>query len=451
MKRPSQFARSLSFVGLTAALVAASSPGIRVEAGFAPAPAAKPNIILIVADDLGYADLGVQGCKDIPTPNIDSIAAAGVRFTSGYVTCPVCSPTRAGLMTGRYQERFGHEFNPGPRAMADADFGLPLTEVTIANRLKSLGYATGMFGKWHLGYKPELNPIKRGFDEFFGFLGGAHSYVNSGGANPILRGTAPVDESSYLTEAFTREAVSFIERHPKEPFFVYLPFNAVHAPLEAIEKYLARFGSITNAKRRTFAAMLSALDDGVGRVLAKLRELKIEESTLIFFISDNGGPTQQTSSRNDPLRGYKGQVWEGGIRIPFLIQWKGQLRSGRVYNQPAISLDVLPTAVAAAGGKTDAKLDGVNLLPFLSGENKTAPHGRLYWRFGDQSAIRAGDWKMVKMAGSPALFNLAEDIPEKNDLASKQPEKLKELQAAWDSWNEQMTKAKWVRNGRRRR
>ncbi|MEW6211032.1 MAG: sulfatase-like hydrolase/transferase, partial [Acidobacteriota bacterium] len=330
-------------------------------------PARRPNILLIVADDLGYADLGVQGCKDIPTPNIDSIARGGVRFTNGYVSCPVCSPTRAGLMTGRYQQRFGHEFNPGPAAQAEEDFGLPLSEVTLAYRLKALGYATGMFGKWHIGYKPEMHPMRRGFDEFFGFLGGAHSYINPNErrANPILRGNEVISERSYLTEAFAREAVSFIERHHNESFFLYLPFNAVHAPMQATEKYRSRFASITDERRRTFAAMLSAMDDAVGQVLARLRELKLEENTLIFFISDNGGPTLQTTSRNDPLRGYKGQVLEGGIRIPFLIQWKGRVPAGKVYDRPVISLDIHPTALAAAGGKItgELKLDGRNLLP----------------------------------------------------------------------------------------
>lgn len=334
----------------------------------------KPNIVLIVADDLGYGELGIQGSPDIPSPNIDSIARNGVRFTNGYVSCPVCSPTRAGLATGRYQQRFGHELNPGPALQAEDIFGLPLTETTLANRLKSQGYATGMFGKWHLGYKPEFHPQKRGFDEFFGFLGGAHSYVDPLGdkANPILRGTQPVDEKEYTTNAFAREALSFIDRHQREPFFLYLPFNAVHAPLQGLEQYLAKFASIKDEKRRTFAAMHACMDDAVGRVLKMLRDTKNEENTLVFFISDNGGPTPSTTSRNDPLKGYKGQVLEGGIRVPWLMQWKGHLPAGKVYENPAISLDIHPTAVAAAGGSipADAKLDGVNLLPFLTGSAK---------------------------------------------------------------------------------
>jgi len=417
---------------------------------------ARPNIVVILADDLGYGELGVQGCKDVPTPNIDSIAAAGVRFTDGYVSCPVCSPTRAGLMTGRYQQRFGHEFNPGPAASADVKFGLPLTEVTLADRVKSLGYATGLVGKWHLGFTPELHPLQRGFQEFFGFLGGAHSYFNPllAKANPILRGAEPVDEKEYLTDAFAREAVSFIERHRKQPFFLYLAFNAVHNPMETTDKYLARFSAIPDSRRRTFAAMLSALDDGVGRVLGKLRETGLEEDTLIFFLSDNGGPTPNTTSGNGPLRGYKGQVFEGGMRIPFLMQWKRRVPAGVVYRDPVIALDIHPTVVAAAGGviPASAALDGVDLLPYLTGESRNPPHQALYWRFGPQAAIRRGDWKLVMQGdGAPQLYNLADDIAEKTDLAAGNPGKVKELQAAYDAWNRELAQPLWGRGQRPRK
>ncbi len=416
--------------------------------------ARKPNIVLIVADDLGYAELGIQGNKDIPTPNIDSIARAGVRFTNGYVSCPVCSPTRAGMATGRYQQRFGHEFNPGPAAAADDQFGLPLTETTLAARLKAEGYATGMFGKWHLGYRPEYHPQKRGFDEFFGFLGGAHSYVDALGdrANPIMRGTQPVDEKEYTTNAFAREALSFIDRHQREPFFLYLPFNAVHAPLQGLQSYLARFSNIQDERRRTFAAMHACMDDAVGRVLKMLRDTKQEENTLIFFISDNGGPTLSTTSGNLPLRGFKGQVLEGGIRVPFMAQWKGRIPAGKVYDLPVISLDIHPTAVAAAGGKIPpgAKLDGVDLLPYLTGKNPAPPHAKLYWRFGQQWAIRSGDWKLLHMSEEqPELYDLAHDIGEKTNLASAKPEKAKELEAAYGDWNRQMIAPLWTSNRRK--
>jgi arylsulfatase A-like enzyme len=435
---------------------------LRTASGALAAPwllrgaARKPNIVLIVADDLGYGELGVQGCKDVATPNIDSIARNGVRFTNGYVSCPVCSPTRAGLNTGRYQQRFGHEFNPGPALAAQDNFGLPLTETTLANRLKSLGYATGMFGKWHLGYRPEYHPQKRGFDEFFGFLGGAHSYIDAQADpnNLILRGTQPVDEKSYTTEAFAREAAAFIDRHQRDRFFVYLPFNAVHAPLQSIEKYLARFTAIQDSRRRTFAAMQSAMDDAVGRILLLLRETKNEENTLVFFISDNGGPTASTTSANGPLRGFKGQVLEGGIRVPYMVQWKGRIPAGRVFGSPVISLDILPTAVAAAGGRIpqDAKLDGVNLLPYLAGAAKGVPHDKLYWRFGEQWAIRAGDWKLLSQGeGDLQLYNLAQDIGEAKNLAPGDPGKVQELRTTYEAWNRELAPPKWGRPNRPRR
>jgi arylsulfatase A-like enzyme len=417
-------------------------------------PAARrPNIVVILADDLGYAELGVQGCQDIPTPNIDSIAQNGTRFTSGYVSCPVCAPTRAGLMTGRYQQRFGFENNPGPQATADPDFGLPRDQTTLAERMKGFGYVTGMFGKWHLGYKSDLQPTQRGFDEFFGFLGGANNYLadkrRATPGNPILRGTQIVDEPEYLTDAFGREAVAFIEKHQAEPFFLYLPFNAVHSPLQAIQQYLDRFPNIPDTKRQTFAAMTAAMDDAVGRVLAKLREHNLEEDTLIFFLSDNGGPTPQTTSGNLPLRGYKGQVFEGGFRIPYMVQWKGHLPAGALSDQPVIALDIHPTVVAAIGETVDPTwgLDGVNLLPLLTGATIETPHQTLYWRFGQQRAIRQGDWKLLWGPTSTGweLYNLAEDISEQHGLAQQTPDKVQELTATWEAWNAELMEPRWKR------
>jgi arylsulfatase A-like enzyme len=421
----------------------------------AVAGARKPNIVLIVADDLGYGELGIQGARDIPTPNIDRIAGQGVRFTNGYVSCPVCSPTRAGLMTGSYQQRFGHEFNPGPNEANDPSFGLPWSEVTLAERLKSLGYATGMVGKWHLGVRPELQPTRRGFDEFFGFLGGAHNYINPRrGSIQILRGTARIAEEAYLTDALAREAVDFIDRHKAEPFFLYLPFNAVHAPLQATRRYLERFPAIEDPKRRTFAAMLSAEDDAVGRVLSTIRESGLEEDTLIVYHSDNGGPTPQTSSSNLPLRGYKAQVLEGGIRVPFLMQWKGHLPAGKVYDSPVITLDIHPTTVAAAGGSipAEAVVDGVDLIPFLTGTKTGRPHDHLFWRFGQQSAVRQGNWKLVRMGErEPQLFDLSKDVREMNDLSLAHPQKRAELEALFQAWNAELAEPRWPQEGARAR
>ncbi len=441
--------------GATLALVAGNDLVRRAQAAEGAEAAEKPNIIVILADDLGYNDLGIQGCTDIPTPNIDSIGRSGVRFTQGYVSCPLCAPTRAGLMTGRYQQRFGLEHNPGPENQAGGDFGLPLTEVTLAERLKKLGYVTGMVGKWHLGFKSPFQPPQRGFDEFFGFLGGAHAYLpaGKGAQNPIMRGTTPVEEKEYLTDAFSREAVAFIDRHKKEPFFLYLPFNAVHAPMQATDKYLSRFQAIKDQQRRTHAAMLSALDDAVGAVLARLRATGLEQKTLIIFLGDNGGPTPTTTSNNAPLRGFKAQMLEGGIRIPFLMQWKGKIPAGKVEHRPVISLDIHATAVAAAGTAVDAawKLDGVDLLPYLTGSKSESPHETLFWRMNPQWAVRSGNLKLVSSgADQNALYDLAKDPGESRNLSAERPEDVKKLTALYDAWDAQLQEAKWQKNGGQR-
>ncbi len=408
---------------------------------------AKPNILIIVGDDMGYADIGVQGCKDIPTPNIDSIAKNGIRCTNGYVSGPYCSPTRAGLMTGRYQTRFGHEFNPGPPPEGP-DVGLPLTETTLAQRLKDAGYKTGMVGKWHLGSERKFHPMSRGFQEYFGFLGGSHPYfLNQGDQpnNPVLRGFESADEKEYLTDAFAREATAFIDRHTSDPWFLYLTFNAVHTPMHATDKYLARFKDVSDPQRRTYCGMMSAMDDAIGAVLKKLDENRLTDNTLIFFVSDNGGPPVNASS-NGPLRGHKAQTWEGGIRVPYLVQWKGTLPAGKVYDQPVIQLDFHPTALAAADAEAkDANFDGVNLLPYLQNKVMAPPHETLYWRFGQQMAIRHGNYKLVKAAGNdkPELYDLAADIGETKDLSSAKPEIYKDLQARYDAWNSTLVEPRW--------
>lgn len=457
-------------------------------AALASAAERQPNVVILLADDLGYADLGFQGGKQIPTPNLDALAAGGVRCTSGYVSCPYCSPTRAGLLTGRYQQRFGHEFNPGPRGEPGGELaesiGLPTSETTFADRMRAAGYATGMFGKWHLGAVPKFYPQSRGFQEFFGFLGGAHVYrpdmpnvvfpgiqdaPNAPDAirqamrriAPIYRGDKPVEEKEYLTDAFAREAVAFIDKHQGEPFFLYVPFNAVHTPNNATDDRLEKFASVSDPLRKSYCAMLLAMDEAIGKILNKLRDAKLEENTLVFFCSDNGGPTALRSARNGsintPLRGSKVCTLEGGIRVPFVVSWKGKLPAGKVYDQPVIQLDFLPTALAAAGVevKKDWNLDGVDLLPYLKGENAAAPHDNLYWRLGQQWAIRQGDWKLVRYSYefaledsdellSPArLYNLRDDIGENNDLASAEPAKAKELEAAWQAWNKTLAEPRW--------
>jgi arylsulfatase A-like enzyme len=413
----------------------------------------KPNIIIIVADDLGYADLGCQGSKDVRTPFIDSIAANGIRYTDGYVSCPVISPTRAGMKTGRYKQRFGHELNPPPPSQA-GNTGLSLKEKTLADRLKAAGYTTGMFGKWHLGLAEMFNPTHRGFDEYFGFLHGRHDYLDweADPFNPIVRGThraKPVKGETFLTDAFTREAVSFIDRHQKEPFFIYLPYNAVHSPLEVPKYYRDRFSGVRNVKRRTYLAMLSAMDDGVGAVLHKLYETGLATNTLVIFFSDNGGPTEETTSSNKPLSRGKGSVHEGGIRTPAMMQWPGTLPEGKVYTQPVIQLDYHTTALAAGGALANVttNLDGVDLLPYLTGKKTGAPHEYLYWRYGKQWAIRSGNYKLGQFTnGSKKLFDLSTDIAERNDLSKEKPEIVAKLQHEWDAWNSQLQPPSWRRN-----
>ena len=335
--------------------------GTAPSAGLRPRPR-PPNVVVLLADDLGFADLGIHGCQDIATPHIDSLAANGVRCTNGYVTCPVCSPTRAGLLSGRYQQRFGHEFNPAVAVNGGQDQGLPTDVRTIGDMLRQGRYASGLIGKWHQGEQEVFHPLNRGFDDFFGFLIGAHNYIDSAEPTygPILRGRTPVPLDGYLTDVLAREAIGFIERHRDRPFYLHLAFNAVHTPLEAPEADLAQFDRIKDPARRTYAAMLTRLDVAIGKVLARLRELSLEGDTLIFFLSDNGGPTTKFSangSQNRPLRGSKGDTWDGGIHVPFLVQWKGHLPAGTVYSHPVISLDIAATALAAAGISPRARME----------------------------------------------------------------------------------------------
>ncbi|MCI0390174.1 MAG: sulfatase-like hydrolase/transferase [Acidobacteria bacterium] len=427
--------------------------------------ARKPNVVFILGDDLGYCDVSMYGCREIPTPNIDSIAAAGVKFTNGYVTAPVCSPSRAGLMTGRYQHRFGFEFNAGPlqRALAEPEMGLPTSEVTLAEVMKKAGYATGMVGKWHLGLHDKFHPTKRGFDEYFGFLFGANMYIDPeqpgvkssdpegvgvrirSARNPIMRGQTPVEENDYLTEAFTREAVAFIERHRNEAFFLYAPFNAPHTPLQATQKYYDRFPQIKDERRRIYAAMVSALDTAVGAILKKLRDTGLEKDTLVVFLSDNGCATYTNACTNDPLRLGKLTHFEGGYRVPFALQLPGKIKAGTVYQQPVSSLDLFPTAVALADGKlpTDRAYDGVDLLPYLTGKKKTAPHEVLCWRNGENAAVRKGNWKLFKGGEQYWLYDLSKDIGEQQNVADKYPVIVAQLKKELADWEARMKPPMW--------
>ncbi len=452
----------------------------------------KPNVLLVVVDDLGYGELGRRGNPEIPTPHIDSLARNGVRFTNGYVSAPVCSPSRAGFLTGRYQTRFGHEHNAIGRQNLEEGIGLPESEKTIAELLRAEGYATGLIGKWHLGATRPYHPLNRGFGEFYGFLHEGHFYapppyaglvswfrVSSlpGGAtgrmrkgnyifsthmghteppydeqNPICRGWEEVEETEYLTDALAREAAAFIDRHGAEPFFLYLAYNAPHSPLQARLEYVEKFSSIPDLQRRIFAAMVANLDDSFGRVLDALRRHGLEEETLIIFFSDNGGPTRELTSSNAPLRGGKGQVYEGGIRVPFLLQWKGAIAGGRVFDEPVISLDVVPTALAAAGARPPESLDGVNLLPYLQGRKQGAPHASLFWRYGNRVALRAGGWKLVRNPAARGdaryeLYNLDKDPGERQDQSRRRPGTVERLRREIERYNAEMVEPLWRSRG----
>lgn len=414
------------------------------------AVAEKPNVLLIVADDLGYHDVGFQGSQEVPTPHLDKLAATGVRFTNGYVSHAFCSPTRAGLMTGRYQHRFGHENNPAwkPESLTE---GLPLDQITLPQLLQKAGYTTGAVGKWHLGAHPQFHPLKRGFDEYFGALGGGHQYFpgDKGGAEytiPLNRNGADAAHTDYLTTQFGSEAAAFVDRHAAEdkPWMLYLAFNAPHTPLQAPKVWLDQFSHIQNVNRRTYVAMVAAMDAAIGEVLGKLEATKQTENTLVCFISDNGGPNlsgrgQGNFTDNSPLRGAKGDLFEGGMRVPFVIRWPAKLKPG-TYDQPVIALDLLPTAVALAGGQlpTDRVQDGVDLMPYLTGEKSGAPHERLFWRSGGPKgnhAVRQGSWKYVQVGQSaPELYDLSRDVSETNNLASTKQEIVTQIQAAITEW-----------------
>ena len=429
-----------------------------INGAFAAA-ARLPNIILIIADDVGYGELGAQGfLGDVPTPSIDSIARQGVRFRHAYAASPLCSPSRVGIVTGRFPARIGHDFNPGRNERKPGSkFGIPAKVETIAEYLKKKGYATGAFGKWHLGYSAGALPMDKGFDEFFGFLSGAQRYFqkrrSSKGerASGIFRGREPVTERRYLTEAFAREAINFLERHRTQPMFLYLSFNACHAPLQAPARYLSRVQDIKDGKRRKFAAVLAGLDLAVGRVLDQVDALGKKNETIVFFLSDNGGPTDVTTSQNGPLRGGKFKLYDGGIMVPFFIRWPGRFPEGRVYEEFVSTLDIFPTIIGASGGGAgELGLDGIDLAPYVVGKAAGAPHKRLFWRVGRSRAVREGQWKWVleNVGTAPALYNLALDPSEAVDVSGRFPQKALELERKLKQWDSEMAPPAWSRGGR---
>jgi arylsulfatase A-like enzyme len=409
----------------------------------------KPNILVIVSDDQGYADVGFNGGKAVPTPHLDALAASGVRCTSGYVSHPFCSPTRAGLLTGRYQQRFGHENNPAYDP-ADAVAGLPLTEKLLPQFLQEAGYRTGWIGKWHLGATPAHTPWARGFQQTYGFIGGGHSFsgwaidVKKEYNVPLTRdGQATTEVPAHLTEAFGKEAVAFIRRNAGAPWMLYLAFNAPHTPHMPTNEREKQFADVKDPVRRKCLAQISLMDDAVGAITKALADSGQAQDTLIFFFTDNGGTPPSLGADNTPLRGYKGYVYEGGVRVPFVISWPARLKAGSTYDRPVSSLDVTATALALAGVAfpTERRLDGVNLIPFLRGETQTAPHANLFWRTGggQSYAVRSGDWKLVRNRKQPdELYDLSTDIGEAKDLASARPEVVAKLSADLSAWDKEL-------------
>ncbi|QHI69808.1 sulfatase family protein [Tichowtungia aerotolerans] len=426
--------------------------------------AEKPNVLLILVDDMGYGDVGFNGCKDISTPNIDSIVANGVQFEQGYVTAPQCAPSRAGLLSGMSQSRFGREENKIIDKM-----GIPASVKQFGDYMHDAGYRTGMVGKWHQGTMEGCHPLDRGFDWFYGFLPGSTFFMPTGKAKyipHIQENRVPQKVTDYLTFVFGDKAMEFMTQDSEKPFFLYLAFNAPHAPLQAPQEYLDRFEHLTKVPdpinyierqklkhpRQVYAAMVSALDDTIGRILTMLREKKMEENTVIWFLSDNGGPTVVTSADNGPLRGEKGDLLEGGARVPFAMQWKGTVPAGQTVKTPVSSLDLLPSSLAAAGATVPENLDGLNLLPVIR-DGDDLPERNICWRFPHPPptpvwAIRSGEWKLVHEAirtpkprgfswggERTGLYRLSDDIHEDNDLSAQYPEVRERLQKEYDQWN----------------
>lgn len=459
---------------------------------------AKPNVIILLADDLGKYDISLYGGKAAPTPTIDSLAAEGVTFTDGYVSAPICSPSRAGLLTGRYQQRFGHELQPGdrypknnleylavkyfmntndwhpnpkinyPSAKSIASQGLPQSEITFADLAKKQGYATGIIGKWHLGHTKGFTPLERGFDYHYGFYQAFSLFAHEDnpdiinhhhsdftdkmiwgngrvGTGRIRRDTTIIDEKAFLTEKFAEEATAFIDKNKKKPFLLYVPFNAPHTPFQVRKKYYDRFAHIKDENKRVYYAMISALDDAIAQILKKVKDEGLEENTLIVFASDNGGATYTHATTNAPLKGGKFSHFEGGINVPFALRWKGKVKAHTVYNQPIITLDIFTTIASAIGAKlpSDRTYDGVDLVNKVN-KNEEA-HASLFWRSGDAKAIRKGDWKLVISGKNQQLwlYNLQQDKAENRDVAAQNPAKVKELSIALENWEKGLKKPLW--------
>jgi arylsulfatase A-like enzyme len=452
----------------------------------------RPNVVIILADDMGYGDLSSYGSKLVETRNIDGIGRDGVRFTDGYCSAPLCSPSRAGLVTGRYQQRFGFEQQVSSGAFperrevrlddgslaplqGEAEFlrrGIPTAEKNIGELFRAQGYRTGVVGKWHLGHGPQFLPHNRGFEESVVFYGNTsvqstrpddpgivsikvdfHDELKDvawtrEGLNGVRRNGELVEVDEYLMFFFRDEAVKFIERHCDEPFLLYFAMNSPVPPLQVPTRYFDRLsGSIANIAQRGYNAMLLAQDEVVGSVLDALRVAGLEDDTIVIFVSDNGNAVSRPGS-NAPFSGGKFTTWEGGIRMPYMIKWPGRISAGLVYDQPVSTLDILPTVAAACGVPTTAALplDGVNLLPYLNGEASGAPHEALFWKLAEYSAVRVGRWKLYRESrnGIARLHDLETDPAEQHDLSAAHPDVFEDLSARYDAWNRSLPPRAWT-------
>ena len=472
-------------------------------ASLTPDTSQNPNIIIIMADDLGKTDISLYGSPPIQTPNIDSIGLKGMTFTEGYITSPICAPSRAGMLTGRYQQRFGFEYQPHDRYpknrveifvyknfIATGDWlvadqvefpeftdvvknGMPPSEIMLAEVLQKAGYQTGIAGKWHLGAGEHAIPINRGFDYQYGFYEAYSLYMSDtshkdivnqrhkdfsdpfiwgkgrSGNCAIRRNDDVIDEKFYLTDRIAEEANQFITKHKEKPFFLYVPFLAPHTPFQATKAYFDKLEHIKDRNKRVYNAMIWQLDDAIGEIISHLEESNLMENTIIFFLSDNGGATYTEATDNAPLKGGKFTNFEGGLNVPFMVRWDGKVDAGSEYDNPVISMDIYSTALNLAGIEkpADRTTDGASLLPVLVDSSTTEVHDKLCWRSGYNRAIRAGDWKLITdgLSGNHALYNLAEDKEERNNLYDSEPEIVKQLQLQHSEWESEMKDPSWPR------
>lgn len=454
IKHPGYYAKfAASWTRLVVFTLALFAPNV----SFSHEDPRQPNFIIILADDLGYGDLGYTGSSQIKTPHIDALAQEGVIFTDGYVSSAVCAPSRAGLMTGRNQPSFGFDNNLPQASQALEQFnpehhGLPVNVKTLADFLGELGYINGLIGKWHLGEEEQFQPQNRGFHEFWGYLNGGHDYFEvdpkskSGYLRPLVSNFKEVQPLTYLTDDKGDECVDFIRRHKDRPFFLYASFNAPHGPLQATEADLELYGHIEDERRRAYCAMVHRLDVNVGRIVGELEKQDLYDNTLVVFLSDNGGPVSRNRKTgepagiriNAPYRGSKGILLEGGIRVPLSITMPGKITGGATFSEPVSALDLTPTFIHLAGGKVtaDQKLDGVDLMPYLQGEATMDPNRELMWRFTVSGSIREGEWKLVRLPDRlPMLYNLKADPSELYDLADKHPERVRDMLRRFGDWD----------------